>query len=221
MKTILAAAVALGLGTSAASAGEAVPNFDWDGLYFGVNGGGAFGTIDWTYVGGPSANWDSSGGVAGGTLGYNVQNGQAVLGLEGDFDWADIDGAIPCPNPAYSCQSQLDWFATVRARAGWAMGRVLVFGTVGVAAADMTVQTVLPGGSPPPSGKPVNGSSTTAVGWTAGLGAEYDLGNQWSGKVEWLVYDLGTDTYTVDFGDKVRASQNGNLIRVGINRRFN
>ena len=40
-----------------------------------------------------------------------------VLGVEGDFDWADISGDTDCPNPAFSCQSELDWFATVRARA--------------------------------------------------------------------------------------------------------
>ena len=46
------------------------------------------------------------------------------------------------------------------------------------------------------------------------------LWNKWSTKLEWLYYDLGENTYTVDNDIKVRASQNGSLVRVGLNRRF-
>ena len=31
-----------------------------------------------------------SGGLVGGTVGYNYQIGQFVAGLEGDWDWADL-----------------------------------------------------------------------------------------------------------------------------------
>lgn len=230
MKALLLAGVVLAAGCLPLSAADfsgadetvaAVPDFDWNGLYFGVNGGGGWGEIDWAFVNGPSATWDSGGGIAGATIGYNFQSGPWLLGVEGDFDWADISGSIDCPNPAFSCQSDLDWFATFRGRAGWATGRLLLFGTAGLAVADMHVETVLPGNSVPPSGKPVNGSSATAVGWTAGLGAEFAFWSNWSGKIEWLYYDLGTNSYTVDFNSKVRASQNGNMVRIGLNRKFN
>ena len=38
-------------------------------------------------------SFDLSGGVVGGTLGYNYQMGQAVFGIEGDIDWSNIRGS--------------------------------------------------------------------------------------------------------------------------------
>ena len=221
MKTILLAGAALAaildvrraadfsVADETVTTGSAV---DWNGVYLGVNGGGAWGSIDWTYAHGPSDDWDTDGGVVGATLGYNFQTGPWVLGVEGDFDWADISGDTDCPNPAFSCEFELDWFATIRARAGWAGGRFLFYGTGGLAIADMKVQTVL--------GDRSFGSSNTATGWTAGLGAEVGFWSKWSAKLEWLYYDLGENTYTVDNDLKVRASQQGNMVRVGLNRRF-
>lgn len=185
---------------------------DWNGVYLGINGGGAWGEVDWAYVNGPDADWDTDGGVVGATLGYNFQTGPWVLGVEGDFDWADVSGAVDCPNPAFSCESELDWMATLRARAGFATGRFLFFGTGGLALAGMKVQTVFDDKH--------FGSTNTAAGWTAGVGAEVGLWDRWSTKLEWLYYDLGEDTYTVDNDIKVRASQQGSLVRVGLNRRF-
>ena len=220
-KTVLLAGVALlaasfqagaadfSMADTTVAVGSAV---DWNGVYVGINGGGAWGEVDWAYVNGPKNDWNTDGGVVGGTLGYNFQTGPWVLGVEGDFNWADISGSVDCPNPAFSCESELDWMATVRARAGFATGRFLFFGTGGLALAGMKVQTVLDNKS--------FGSTNTAAGWTAGLGTEVELWNKWSTKLEWLYYDLGENTYTVDNDIKVRASQNGSLVRVGLNRRF-
>jgi len=72
-----------------------VPAYSWTGLYFGINGGGAFGSSSWDSTG----SRNISGGLVGATLGYNYQIGQAVLGVEGDIDWADINGSTnnACP----------------------------------------------------------------------------------------------------------------------------
>src|ERR1700677_2332104 len=45
--------------------------FSWTGIYIGVNG---------------------SGFLVGGTIGGNYQIGSFVIGIEGDGDWADING---------------------------------------------------------------------------------------------------------------------------------
>jgi outer membrane immunogenic protein len=45
-------------------------------------------------------DFDVSGGMVGGTIGYNWQHGSWVLGLEGDLDWANISSSgtsILCP----------------------------------------------------------------------------------------------------------------------------
>ena len=59
-----------------------------------------------------SDDWDTDGGFAGAT-GYNFQTGPWVLGVEGDFDWADISGDTDCPI-RLPCEFELDWFATIR-----------------------------------------------------------------------------------------------------------
>ena len=58
------------------------PIYTWTGFYLGVNGGGGWGRSIWDRTG----NLDLSGGVIGGTAGFNWQTGQVVLGIEGDVD---------------------------------------------------------------------------------------------------------------------------------------
>jgi len=66
----------------------AVKVYDWTGFYVGLNVGGAFGSTDWTSV--PdltSGRSNVSGGLVGGTAGYNLQTADPfVLGVEVDLD---------------------------------------------------------------------------------------------------------------------------------------
>ena len=59
-----------------------VPPYNWTGFYIGINGGGGFGSSSWDSTG----SRNISGGLVGGTVGYNYQFGQAVIGVEGDID---------------------------------------------------------------------------------------------------------------------------------------
>ncbi len=61
-------------------------SFDWTGFYVGVYGGFGWGDVD---VGG--AESDVEGGLAGGTVGYNIQSGNFVYGIEADGGWAGIE----------------------------------------------------------------------------------------------------------------------------------
>src|SRR5262245_56524065 len=63
------------------------PVYNWTGFYIGINGGGAWGSSRWDSVG----SFDVSGGMLGGTIGYNWQAYQWVFGLEGDIDWTNIN----------------------------------------------------------------------------------------------------------------------------------
>jgi outer membrane immunogenic protein len=210
------------------------PFYNWSGFYLGVQGGGAFGDLDWAYatglpggssaplLGGTTANHTTSGGLLGGTIGFNWQAGTWVFGLEGDYAWANITGTTACPNPAFNCQSRLDSFGTARGRIGWSWGPGMIYGTGGAAFGDQNIRTVnIAGLAIPPSGTPRNGSSEFAVGWTAGAGIEFAFAPNWSAKVEALYFDLGTDRYTVDNGLLVDARHSGVVVRGGINYRFN
>ena len=51
------------------------PIYNWTGFYVGINGGGAWGNSQWDGLN----KFDVSGGMIGGTIGYNWQVGQIVF----------------------------------------------------------------------------------------------------------------------------------------------
>jgi outer membrane immunogenic protein len=184
----------------------APPVFDWTGFYVGVNGGGGFGH-SWSDL---TGGFHTSGGVVGGTVGYNAQFRQWVLGFEGDIDWSDIGGtsnAAGCPG----CGVQNNWLGTARGRVGYAFGNFLPYVTGGLAVGD--VNATAPGFS---------GQTNTQVGWAAGGGVEYALTRNWSAKLEYLHVDLGRFDCNVNCGGTPtdNVSFHDNLVRGGINFRF-
>jgi outer membrane immunogenic protein len=178
----------------------APPAYTWSGLYIGINGGGAWGQSSWTTTG----SFDTSGGFAGGTIGYNYQMDQAVLGIEGDIDWADINGST-----GGAAKTNDNWLSTVRGRLGYAADRFMPYVTGGLAVGD--IQASLPGFA---------GGSTTNVGWTAGGGIEFALPGHWSAKAEYLYVDLGNFSCSSCGPTAQSVSFTANLFRGGINYRF-
>jgi outer membrane immunogenic protein len=183
------------------------PYYNWTGLYVGINGGGAFGRSRWDSTGG----FDTSGGMVGGTVGYNWQFGTWVLGLEGDIDWANIKGSkstVLCPG---GCSTENTWLGTARGRLGYAFDRWMPYVTGGAAFGD--VQASQPG---------FTGATNTQVGWAAGAGVEFAIASNWTAKVEYLHYDLGSFNCGVScngfISDNVKF--NADAVRGGINFRF-
>jgi len=90
-KLIVSAIVALSaiLGVTAASAADLAaaprayskapvvvppPVYNWTGFYIGINGGGGWGQTNWLFTTAlTTANHSTSGGLAGGQIGYNWQ----------------------------------------------------------------------------------------------------------------------------------------------------
>src|SRR2546426_1509472 len=119
------------------------PIYSWTGFYVGINGGGGWGSSQWDAVN----SFDLSGGLIGGTVGYNWQFGQGVVGAEGDIDWSGIKGTttVLCPG---GCETRNKWLATVRGRLGLAFDRFLPYFTGGPAPGDIKpTPPPLPGGS--------------------------------------------------------------------------
>jgi len=151
-----------------------VPIFTWTGFYAGVNAGwgwlddnnenGIFvpaGTFTPPFAGvsgfvGGGAGGEDDGFVIGGQVGYNYQIGSFVVGVEADLQWADFNvenrvfvapaGFPPTFIPAAFDEDDLEWFGTVRARAGVAFDRLLVYATGGFAYSDNDTGWVVGGG---------------------------------------------------------------------------
>src|ERR1041385_1858157 len=94
--------------------------YDWSGFYLGINGGYGWGNSSFDGITGTMGNFNTTGWVAGGTAGYNLQYGHVVFGLEGDIDWSNLNGSASCVGGFASCQVNNDWLGTARGRFGFA-----------------------------------------------------------------------------------------------------
>jgi outer membrane immunogenic protein len=198
--------------------------YNWTGLYVGVNGGYGWGTQDpLTLVSNrfDRTSFSTSGGMFGGTVGAQIQQGYVVLGLEGDLDWANIEGkGTSTPTIAGIAQpitlniaSNISAVGTARARAGIAMNNWLFYGTGGAAFVKSSANGSSIAGVPcGTAGVLANCSASVwRPGLAAGLGVEWGFTQNWTAKLEYLyiaAMDSGASTGHL------------NTIRAGINYRF-
>jgi outer membrane immunogenic protein len=178
------------------------PIYNWSGFYAGINGGGGWGNSNFSAPF-ASGTLKPSGALIGGTLGYNWQMGQAVLGIEGDIDWSNIRGSAPCA--ATSCETRNSWLSTVRGRLGYAADRFMPYITGGLAVGD--IRTSVAG---------VGSANTTNAGWTIGGGLEAAIAPRITGKIEYLYVDLGHAGTVLGSDANLRT----NIVRAGLNYRF-
>jgi outer membrane immunogenic protein len=181
--------------------------YNWTGFYVGINGGYAWGSSRWSSFG---ANANPSGGMVGGTAGYNWQAAGSpwVFGLEGDIDWTDIKGTFVSAACPTGCQTKNDWLGTVRGRLGYAWDRVMPYVTGGLAVGDIKANQF-----------GFAGVSTTNAGWSAGAGVEGALAGNWTAKLEYLHVDLGHANCTV-CSLPTRVGFQADEVRAGVNYRF-
>ncbi|WP_426609131.1 outer membrane protein [Bradyrhizobium sp. McL0616] len=181
-------------------------------------------------------------GFTGGLqAGYNWQSGAVLFGAEADFNAFNLrgsnsgtfvfpstlpGGAVGPPTAFYTATSSAssDWLFTARNRIGWASDNLLIYGTAGLAVANVKLNqsVVVLGGFTETASV-----SATQVGWTAGIGAEYMVTRDWSVKGEWLYVDLGkvsaTGVLTPAFAGityNTTAHLTANIARVGVNYHF-
>ena len=180
--------------------------WNWTGFYVGINGGYGFGKSNWTNVAGTTGDFNVRGALAGGTIGYNLQTGMWVWGLEGDVDASWIKGT----DATICCETKNEWLATARGRIGYAFDRWLPFLTGGAAFGDVKMT---------PVGFPAE--TSTKIGWTAGGGLEYAFQGAWSAKVEYLYADLGKASCSVAIcGATTDVTFKTSIVRGGINYHF-
>jgi outer membrane immunogenic protein len=175
------------------------PVYNWTGFYLGIEGGGGWSRDLRTYIpNGAITDERLSGGLAGGVIGYNWQlpGNQFLLGVEGSFDWADINGSAPCPNPVYSCTEKLNQLYSGTARIGYLWGNALLYAKGGYAWTEVDYHSVFLAFPGPFDG----GGNVSRDGWVVGGGGEYMFAPSWSAKVEYDYYDFGSKTSATDSG---------------------
>jgi len=186
------------------------------GMGWGVNGGNFSYLTPDGFGGSPPFITNAYGVLAGAHVGYNQQFDHWVLGLEGSVDVTDLNKreqlgwSNPDPNAYYAfagyafCASgscggaidthiQSDIQGSLRARAGYAWNRLLLYGTGGLALANFNLQSNI--GGQDAFGNfyfaAANDRSTVRAGWTAGAGVEYAITNHWSARAEYRYSDFG------------------------------
>jgi outer membrane immunogenic protein len=200
----------------------------WQGLYFGAHAGGASSSASahdsFDYVGDPNINssGSSNGLIGGGQLGYNIQQGHIVFGVEGDIGSLDISassrgahvqtsgtcsdgystyaaaGGTGACNVSGKYSTSGGLYGDLTGRLGYATDRVLFYGKGGVAFLNTDTKANYTGGS---VWNNVNSTfnfdhSDTLVGWTIGAGAEYAVSPSWSIKAEYQHFDFGNMSYS-------------------------
>jgi outer membrane immunogenic protein len=216
------------------------PPFTWTGFYIGGNIGGTWAGTHWTdsFFGLDWGRRSDARFMGGGQVGFNYQfagynynysGASFVLGAEAQFDWVsnDSSGGVIAVGPfghGFLIVSNGTRITTAAARLGFAFNRALFYGKVGggwVGNNGFTVTDLT-------TGQVFTGDSGTLSGWMAGGGIEYAFTDYWSGKFEYDFIGLGSRTFTLPgviipalAGDTITSNNNVQLVKVGINYRFN
>ena len=146
---------------------------DWSGFYAGAYGESTSVDIVHNYDFDVEFGYTATGGTGGVMLGYNLQSGNIVYGVEGDFNFGGATGSglcdggtVPlCIGSGSEPTFTLGQVMTLRARAGFVNGNTLIYGAVGVSQADVNVVDVL---------QPATVDETHA-GYVAAIGIEWML----------------------------------------------
>lgn len=176
--------------------------YDWTGFYAGVYGG--LGAVAFSADG----NGDfatGTGVLAGGAASYQQQLDNIVFGVDGEIGLTGIADRYDAGVVPDGGNIQLDVLGSLRARLGFAVGQVQIYGTGGVGFGRVSDSF---GGAI---------DAQWMSGWTAGLGAAYAVTDAISVDVQYLHTELGPVTF---FGGALRESARADTVTTGINFHF-
>jgi outer membrane immunogenic protein len=189
--------------------------YNWTGAYVGLDFGGQLGTSDKKLSNGTDIGEFSVDGVNGGLVaGYNYEfYNNIVLGIEGDISGSSASGSKSCNSAGYTCATDNPWFATVRPRAGYAIGRFLPYVTAGYAVGDIRAERT--------GGVANLDHNLIKSGWTAGAGAEMFVISHWTAKLEYLYMRYDDASMPAATGTGTTATPlDSSVIRIGMNYKF-
>ena len=177
-----------------------------------------------------------------------------VWGLEADLQWSGEKGsggfncgavavtggaclpgftflpAAAAGGTTLTLDQQIEWFGTVRARAGILVTPdVLLYATGGLAYGSVKTTATLSSFTPavlPPVVVASSTSSSTNAGWTVGAGIEGKFTRNWSARLEYIYMDLGNFGGSVSLaplspiGANYSSDVTDHVLRAAINYHF-
>ncbi len=222
----------------------------WSGFYVGINGGYGFSANDdgvaWNEtfatlpffgpVNGGSLN--IAGGFAGLQVGYNAQMGHWVLGIEADFQGADISDDTTATTTPYlaaggvatlTSSNTVGWFGTLRPRLGYAWDRTLIYGTGGFAWGGIKHSMFWIDNF---GFSARDQTSSSEAGYVLGAGVEHMFSCCWSLKLEYQYINFGSQNYIAPelfgpggaataFAIHTDTQTDFHTVRIGLNYKFN
>ena len=221
------------------------PAYSWTGCYAGAHVGWGWGFNRHSYFSGTNAitgnqSLDTDGGLFGGQLGCRYQfagwspwqGGNWVVGVQGDFAGADLDGKGVIGSP-FADNDDL-----VAVKTKWIAS---VTGSLGITTFNNQVLWYVKGGGAWARNQwdlsgvthdfdnmgDVGQFSETRSGWTVGAGAEWTLWSpNWTAFVEWNYYQFNSGGSTtcgaIGCASDIFFSNRQEIqdIKVGVNYRF-
>jgi opacity protein-like surface antigen len=210
---------------------------NWTGFHIGAHLGGGWSNDRWsdpfgsTPAGGGFFNVagfgdaaHATGPLGGGQIGFNLQSGQWVFGVEADASAADLRGENTCFSGlgGINCERIVNALGTITSRLGYAWDRSLAYVKGGGAWTD-TTYTLNANTNALTLG--TGSTGVTAWGWTVGGGIEYGLTNNWTVLLEYAHIEVpGT---TVPFpavslinAQHISVRQWIDVVKLGVNYKF-
>ncbi|CAD5300377.1 Porin family protein [Bosea sp. 62] len=172
--------------------------YNWNGVYVGVHSGASFDRFQGI------GKKNRSEVLLGGQVGYNLQMGGLVAGLEADMS---MNGFGKGAKRTGGTSADMRYVSTLKARAGIAFDRVLVYGLGGVAYGSLKASDGLVS------------KEKSKVGYVVGAGAEYGITDNLSAKLEYNYVSLGKQNFQFANG-RTRVGVNEHLVKAGLNYRF-
>ncbi|MFH1342264.1 MAG: outer membrane beta-barrel protein, partial [Pseudomonadota bacterium] len=201
MKKVLLGAVGLIVMATSASAADMAARpytkappmiaamYDWSGFYVGANGGWGSSRNCWnatTALGVvltpvlAEGCHDSTGGTAGGQIGYRWQASQWVFGLEAQGNWADFSGSnVSIGLFGVTNRTRIDAFGLFTGQVGYAWNNALLYVKGGAAVTSNDYTGLIAAGAA------FDSASDTRWGATVGVGLECGFAPNWSVGVEY------------------------------------
>lgn len=193
--------------------------YNWTGLYFGGYIGFAHGlwTVDFYRNNNHGHAEEGADGFAGGGfVGYNYQlPNNFVVGLEADLGGttASQSNNIFDNDTSYASYGLV---GSLRGRAGYAIDRMLVYATAGLAYASIT-NTIQKGRN---AGEQVLWEDQLTTGYTLGAGIEYAIADRWTARAEYIYANFGSVTLYNQDGNRADFNNELHMLRTGISYRY-